>query len=143
MDIEALKSDWAIWLAIVSLIVALVMLIPHLLKRTSRSKLKVVLASLKQVRKDHRKSLRALEKAEKRVRKLMARAERVKPRVMQEAKEAAEDGTALTRILKDKVMVAENHVRRVIHEEFPPVMQEQLRNKYLAQDEKDKRPVSF
>ena len=142
MDIEALKSDWAIWLALVSLIVALVMLIPHLLKRTSRSKLNVVLASLKQVRKDHRKSLRALGKAEKRVRKLMARAERVKPRVMQEAKDAAEDGTALTRILKDKVMVAENHVRRVIHEEFPPARHDRMREKYLAQDEQDKRPIS-
>lgn len=143
MDIESLKSDWAMWLALASLIVAIVMLTPQLIKRTSRSKLHVVLADLKQVRKERRNSIRTLEKAEKRVRKLTARADRVKPRVLQAAQEAVEDAQALAKIISDKIMIAENQVGLVIHEEFPPARQERMREKYLSQDGKDKRPISF
>lgn len=73
----------------------------------------------------------------------MGRAARVKPRVLQEAKEAVEDARAMTGILNDKLMVAENNVRRVILDEFPPVRHERMRDKYLPQDEKDTRPTSF
>ena len=76
MDLESLQPDWVIWLASVSLIIVLVILVKHLLKRTSRGKLNVVLAHLRQAGKDHRKSLRALAKAEKKLRRLMARAAR-------------------------------------------------------------------
>lgn len=143
MDLESLQPDWVIWLASVSLIIVLVILIAHLFKRTSRGKLNVVLAHLKQAGKDHRKSQRALAKAEKKLRRLMARAARVKPRVLQEAKETVEDARAMTGILNDKVMVAENNVRRVILDEFPPVRHQRMRDKYLPQDEKDTRPTSF
>jgi len=33
----------------------------------------------------------------------------------------------------DRVLVAATHVRRVIHDEFPPIRQEKLRNKYLSE----------
>lgn len=90
-----------------------------------------------------RKCTRTTGNAENKLRKLSASAERVKPRVLQEAKEAVEDGQALTRILSDKVMVAENNVRRVIHDEFPPAKHDRMREKYLPQDIKEKRPLSF
>ena len=82
---------------------------------TSRSKLKRVVADMKVARKDLRRLVRKVQRAEKKVRKLAARADRVKPRILQEAKEALEDAEALAKILHDKVMVTENHVRRVIH----------------------------
>lgn len=146
MNLEALRplqSDWAIWLALVMLLIALVSIIPQLLKMTSRSKLNRVFADVKTARKELKKSTRAAKKAEKRLEKLLARAGRVKPRVLQEAKEAVEDGKSLAKIMNDKVIVAETHVRRVIYDEFPPEKHERLRAKYLPQDLIDNRPFSF
>jgi hypothetical protein len=143
MNLESLQSDWALWAAIVALLLAFLAIIPKLLKRTSRSKLNRVFADVKAARKELRKSLRAAEKAEKKYERLLTRADRVKPRVLQEAKESAEDGKALAKILNDKVIVAETHVRRIIYDEFPPEKHEQMRAKYLPQDIIDNRPFSF
>jgi len=119
------------------------MITPRLLKMTSRSKLSRVFADVKAARKELRKSVRAAKKAGKKFEKLLARADRVKPRVLQEAKESVEDGRALAKILNDKVIVAETHVRRIIYDEFPPEKHERMRAKYLPQDVIDNRPFSF
>jgi uncharacterized protein YlxW (UPF0749 family) len=143
MTLESMQSDWAVWLALGAIVIAIVVLLPKLLKMTSRSKLKRVVADMKVARKDLRRLVRKVQRAEKKVRKLAARADRVKPRILQEAKEALEDAEALAKILHDKVMVTENHVRRVIHDEFPPAAHERMRKKHLPQDLEDKRPFSF
>lgn len=143
MNLESLQSDWAIWLALAILLIAAAMITPRLLKMTSRSKLSRVFADVKAARKELRKSVRAAKKAGKKFEKLLARADRVKPRVLQEAKESVEDGRALAKILNDKVIVAETHVRRIIYDEFPPEKHEQMRAKYLPQDVIDDRPFSF
>jgi hypothetical protein len=140
---ESLQSNWAIWLALVLLLMVALMITPELMRSTSRSKLSRVFAGVKEARKELRKSTRAAQKVEKKYRKLLARSERVKPRKLQEAKEAVEDGRALVKILNDKVIVAETHVRRIIYDEFPPEKHEQLREKYLPQDIIDERPFSF
>lgn len=143
MNIESLQSDWAIWLALASLVVAIVLIIPIVLKRTSRSKLNRVLSDLKETQKELRKTGRVSDKAEKKLQKMLANIERVKPRELQEAKDSVDDSKALTRILSDKLMVAQNHVRRVIHDEFPPAKHDQMRAKYLPQDVKEDRPFQF
>lgn len=143
IDLETLQSNWAIWLAMVALLVAVLASIPDLLKRTSRSKLNRVFADAKTARKEQRKADRAVRKAEKKYARLLGRVDRIKPRILQEAKDGAEDARALAKILSDKVLVAETHVRRIIYDEFPPAMHERLREKYLPQDIIDKRPFSF
>ncbi|MFQ5983731.1 MAG: hypothetical protein ACE5KS_10215, partial [Woeseiaceae bacterium] len=94
-------------------------------------------------RQDEAKALQGVEKAERTVKRLHDRAERAKPRHLQEAKKALDDATALAKIANDKVLIAENHVRRVIHEEYPPVKQERLRERYLPEQAPGKRPFSF
>lgn len=138
-----LQSDWAVWLALLAVLIALVAIAPRLLRRTSRFKLNRVVADMKQSRKEFRQVARAAAKAEKRAERLSKRAEHVKPRILQEAKDAVEDAKALQKILHDKVMVSENHVRRVIYDEFPPTEHERLRKKYLPRDIEDDRPFSF
>jgi hypothetical protein len=143
MNLESLQSDWALWAALVALLFAVLAIIPKLLQRTSRSKLNRVFADVKAARKELRKATRAAKKAEKKYDKLLVRADRVKPRVLQEAKEGVEDAKALAKILNDKVIVAETHVRRIIYDEFPPEKHEGMRAKYLPQDIIDNRPFSF
>ena len=143
MNTESLQSDWAIWLALASLVIGLALMIPILLKQTSRSKLNKVLSDLKDTQKELRKTARVAEKAEKKLQKMQANIDRVKPRELQEAKDAVDDSKALAKILSDKMMVAQNHVRRVIHDEFPPSKHDRMRAKYLPQDIKDERPFQF
>ena len=143
MNFQALQSNWAAWLGLVAVLVAIVAILPRLLARTSRSKLRRVLADLKKTRKELDKLSRATRRAERKVEKLAQRAHRVKPRVMQEAQDTLDDARALKKIFADKLMVAENHVRRVIHDEYPPSDHDRLRRKYLPKDIEEKRPFSF
>ncbi len=143
MNMESLQSDWALWVALAAIVIAVMLVIPILLKRTSRSKLRRALTDMREVQKALRKSIRTAQKAENKLQRLLAHPDRVKPRVLQEAKEAVEDGKTLTKIYQDKVLVAENHVRRVIHDEFPPAKHPRMREKYLPRDVKENRPFSF
>ena len=74
---------------------------------------------------------------------MASRAGSIRPSSLQEAREKLEDAGALLKIARDRLMVAENQVRRVIFEEFPPARQESLRARYLPQDVVDKRPFTF
>lgn len=143
MNLETLQSNWAAWLALGAVVVGIIAIAPKLIARSSRSKLNRVVADMKKARKELRKTNRKAARAARKLGKLETRADRVKPRVLQEAKNALDDAKALQKILGDKVLVTENHVRRVIHDEFPPSDHERLRSRYLPQDVRDKRPFSF
>jgi hypothetical protein len=85
----------------------------------------------------------ATVKAEVRLDSLQQAREKVRPSYLQEAKEALQDARALQKIADDRLLVAENHVRRIILEEFPPIKQHKLRLRYLPADARDPRPFSF
>jgi hypothetical protein len=61
---------------------------------------------------------------------------------LQEASEAVEDARALAKIAHDQLLVAENLLRNVIIEEFPPRRHESMRRRYLRSDEERGRPFS-
>jgi transposase len=143
MILEMLQTHWAAWMALALLLFAAGMITPQLLEKTSRSKLNRVLGNMKEARKELRKAHRGKDKAEKKFRKLLARGDRVKPRILEEAREAVDDGRSLAKIMSDKLMVAETHVRRIILDEYPPAEHDRLREKYLAPDLEDTRPFSF
>ena len=65
------------------------------------------------------------------------------PMLVQEARDALQDARALQKIADDRLLVAENQVRRIIVEEFPPIKQLRLRRRYLPADVRDPRPFSF
>ena len=71
------------------------------------------------------------------------KADKVKPRVLQEARNALDDARALQRIMNDRAQVTRNLVRRAIFEEFPPSRHEKLRARYLPEDVESGRPFSF
>lgn len=143
MDWHILKSNWA--LAVASIIGSIIVLIvmAQLIRRSAWGQLRETLRALDKARQDEVKTLKSVEKAERIARRLHDNADRAKPRHLQEAKDALQDARALAKIANDKILIAENHVRRVIHEEYPPVKQEVLRQKYLPEPARDKKPFSF
>jgi len=143
MDSEFLKSNWALLAAAgIGLIIVLIVL-SQLIRRSAWGQLRATRRVLAEARQGAARALQAVEKAERIAKRLQERAEHTKPRHVQEANGVLEDARMIAKIANDKVLIAENHVRRVIHEEYPPVQQERLRNKYLPEQATDKRPFSF
>lgn len=143
MDAELLRNNWALALAaVVGLVIALFLFV-RVLSASARGQLRRVRKELAADCANLRKATAVVAKAGKQVSKLQRHADKVKPRHLQESKEALEDAKALAKIAHDKVLVSENHVRRVILEEFPPSEHQRLRAKYLPAEPLDKRPFSF
>ncbi len=143
MNADFFNNNWALLLATVPAVIVIVSVIRQLAMQSAPGQLRSVLA-------DHNSAMKMLvvaraqrTKAERRAEKLAAKAEQTKPRVLQEARDSARDAQALEKIAADKVLVTANHVRRVIHEEFPPTRHAELRARYLPEDVQEERPFSF
>lgn len=134
MNMAALSSNWALILAVVPALIAIVLISRLLISRTASGQLRGVLEGYRDAQKELSDAQKSRRKTAARVEKLVSKAGKTVPRVLQETKGAAEDAKSLEKIAGDRVLVAANHVRRVIHEEFPPDQQQALRNKYLPQD---------
>lgn len=67
--------------------------------------------------------------------KMKQQADRVQPNKLREAEVMAEDRKTMLGHAKDKVMAAQNHVRNVVLNEYPPVYQESLLRKYLPEQQ--------
>jgi len=143
MNDAYLANNWALVIAVVVASLAAIIVVAALLRRSARGQLKRVRADLRKALARHRKATRVVEKCHRRLVKLDTNAEKVKPRLLQEAKDALDDARALEKIANDQVLIAGNHVRRVIHEEFPPSKQQKLRDRYLPDAEQDKGPFTF
>ena len=143
MDWNLFISNWALAVAGgIGVILALI-IIGQLITRTGWGQLRQNLHFLAKARKNEAKAMKAVEKAESIAKRLDENAEQTKPRLLQEAKDALQDARALAKIANDKLMVAENHVRLTILDEYPPDQQEALRKKYLPDPARDKKPLSL
>jgi hypothetical protein len=140
---EILVQHWALFGALGMLAVVGLQLILSGAARSSSGQLRRAVSDKQEQDRIARKARAVTAKAEARLDELLKRSDKVKPSALQECKEALQDARALQKIAEDKLLIAENHVRRVIHEEFPPVRQEKLRARYLPQVARDRRPFSF
>ena len=143
MNAEVLQTHWALLLASITGCALLLFAVAVLANNSARGQLRRKQKVLKQERGRLRKAEAVVEKAERQKARLMKLADRVKPRLLRESAEAVEDARALAKIAADRVLVAENHLRRVIVEEFPPTQHEQLRSRYLPDAPEKKRPFTF
>lgn len=143
MNEETLIGNWALWMAAVPVAFAAAAVALLLFKKSSRGQLRQVAARHRQALAALKTATRVVEKAKRRLAGLEARSVKVRPRVLQEARDALQDAGALQKIADDRVQVSANHLRRVIYEEFPPSAHERLRKRHLKQDVRDNRPFTF
>ena len=143
MDWDVLKNNWALIVAAIIGSIIIVIIVIQLIKRSAGGQLRQTLKTLAKARQDEGKAGKSVEKAERIVRRLHENADRAKPRHLQEAKDALQDARALAKIANDKILIAENHVRRVILEEFPPIKHDAMREKYLPNAARDQKPFTF
>lgn len=112
-------------------------------QRSASGQLQQALSGMQEQRQAAAKAADVTQKAEARLDKLNQSRDKLRPSLLQEARDALQDARALQKIADDRLLVAENQVRRIIVEEFPPIKQLRLRRRYLPADVRDPRPFSF
>jgi len=143
MNIDLLLQNWGLIVAGILVLIVATIVIAALIRRSAGGQLRRALTDLDVCRREQEAAHSIAEKSETRLAALQSRLDKVKPRVVEELKGLLSDKQALAKIADDQVLIAKNHVRRVIHDEFPPNQHDKMRARYLPDDVEDKRPFSF
>lgn len=143
MDFENAQQYWALLVAAAITGGVLVFIGVRLLQDSSRGRLAAEVGGLRKREKAARKAARAARKARRKLEKLNLRADKVKPRLVDEARGRLEDAEALQKIADDQVLVARNLVRKIILEEYPPRRHEALRRRLLPEAAAENKPFTM
>lgn len=131
MTIEFITRNWALVIAAVLGAGILLFVLYRLYRASVRGRLSSNVRALKSRCVAATRAQRRLDKASTRLEKLRSKVQSVPPRLVEEAAEALKDARSLCKITADQVLIARNHVRIVILEEFSPKRQDGLRSKFL------------
>ena len=143
MTLSFLEQHWALVSASIVATAVLIFASWRVWQDSPRGRLGAARRRLRGKRTEARKQLKALQKLSSRLDGLEAKAGSVQPRRLREAAEAVQDAEALLKIAGDQVLIAENHVRKIIVEEFPPKRHDRMRSRYLPGEGEDGKPFSF
>jgi len=143
MTLEYLSKYWALVAASVLGTAVLLFVVFRAYQDSARGRLQATVKQLRSREQDARAARRAVDKAVAGLDRLRAKADSAKPRHVQEASEALEDARALQKIADDQVLIARNHVRKLILEEYAPKRHEAMRTRYLGQDPADQKPFTM
>jgi len=133
MTIEYLMQNWALVVASILGTAVLFFVLFRVFQDSARGRLQANVRQSRNRERAAQTAARAVEKATARLERLRAKADVVKPRRAEEAKEALGEARELQKIIDGQVLVARNNVRTLILEEYPPKRHEAMRNKYLAE----------
>ena len=133
MTIEYLMQNWALVVASILGTAVLFFVLFRVFQDSARGRLQANVRQSRNRERAAQTAARAVEKATARLERLRAKADVVKHRRAEEAKEALGEARELQKIIDGQVLVARNNVRTLILEEYPPKRHEAMRNKYLAE----------
>ncbi len=143
MTAEIIIRNWALVAASVLGTAVLLFVLFRLYRQSGRGRLRATVRELRSQEQAAMKARVAVDKAAGRLDRLRARAASTKPRLVQEAEGLLHDARALQKIANDQVLIARNHVRKIILEEYPPRRHEALRRRLLPADEAQGGPFSI
>lgn len=143
MTLEFAMKNWALVAASVLGTAVMLFVIFRVFQDSARGRLLATVRQLADREQQARAARSAVDKAVAAVDRLRRNVDSVKPRRLQEASETLEDARALSKIADDQVLIARNHVRKIILEEYPPQRHEAMRGKYLRQDEANQKPFTM
>jgi len=143
MKFDFLQQHWALLIA--SIVGTAVLLFAgwRAWLDSPRGRLRTARRRLRDKRVAALRQRKALQRLSSTLDRLERRADSVTPRRLREAAEAVRDAEALLKIAGDQVLVAENHVRKIIVDEFPPRHHERMRSRYLPGDRQEGKPFTF
>ncbi len=133
MTLEYAIKNWALLIAAILGAAVLLFVLYRIYQDSAVGRLHSAARLLARRAREARGASKVVERAVARGARLRARAGAVKPRHCRDASEALEDAQALLKIADDQVLIAQNGVRELIIEEFPPNKQPRMRSKYLPE----------
>lgn len=143
MTLEFATRHWALLSASVLGLAVVMFIVWRIWLDSVGGQLRGALQRLRKAEHDVTRQQRAVRRSAATLARLQADAESVKPSRLQEVAGTMQDAEALLKIATDQVLIAQNHVRRIIVEEYPPKKHEKLRSKYLGQVDDKGLPFSF
>lgn len=143
MDARWFHDNWALAAALAVVLSIAGLALFNAVRFSGRGQLRQACRVLREKRKTLSRAMAAATAAERRCERLQQRVEKVKPRSLEDAHGDAADARALAKIAHDQALIAENHVRRIIVEEFPPARQARLRARYGVAEKPEKKPFTF
>ena len=143
MTTDLLQQHWALLIAGSLGAAVLLFALWRAWLDSPRGRLQQARHRLRDAGRESRRQRKRLAQLSERLQGLQRKAESVKPIRLQETAEAVQDAEALLKIASDQVLIAENHVRKIIVEEFPPKDHERMRSKYLPGERRHGKPFTF
>lgn len=143
MTIDFLARNWALVIASVLATAVLLFIVFRVLQDSPRGRLRATVRQLRRREAAASKACRAVDKAAAKLDRLQANSAAEKPRHVQEATGSLQDARALQKITHDQVLVARNHVRKLILEEYPPKRHEAMRDRFLGHENPDTTPFKL
>lgn len=143
MTLDFLQQHWALFIAGSLATAVLLFAAWRAWLDSRRGRLAVARKRLRARIREARKIRRAGGRATVRLDRLVSKSDSVRPSRLEEATDAVRDAQALLKIANDQVLIAENHVRKIIVEEFPPKDHERMRSRYLPGEQEDGKPFTF
>ncbi len=143
MNRDWLVQHWALIAAMATAAAALLAVAVSLWSRSRAARLKRALRQRRRRERALEKAARSARRLGRSLRRLEEKAEKIAPKRLSEARGQAEDARRLCEIAADQLLVAENHLRKIIVEEFPPGRHEALRRRYRLSDVPRKAAFSF
>lgn len=143
MAVEFIRHNWAVLAASVLGLGILLFVAFRAFEDSARGRLMRLVRAYDQKVLAAQKAQKVSSTAVARLQKMHARRDSAIPKHIQKAAEALEDARALLKIADDQVLIAANHVRKTILEEFPPRQHERLRARYLPEKEPSEKPFTF
>ena len=143
MNFGNFQQHWALWLAVAPLAIVVTSVIAWAWRHSSLGRLRTAWSEHRKASNVAARAVRQCDSARVFLERLEGRAEKVKPRIIDEAKGRLADKELLAKRADDRAQVTANQLRKVIYEEFPPTRHETLRARYLPDDVADGRPFSF
>ena len=143
MDDTWIREHWALVGAAAAAGVAALIILVSLLRQSRWGRMRTLV-------RQHGRERRALATAEKQfvkarqnLERLEQKIERIAPRKLDEARGALTDARRLVEIRFGALQVAENRLRTVITEEYPPKHHDALRRRYGVAEHAENRPFTF
>ena len=98
-----------------------------------RGRLRAAVTYLTDRQRAARSADKVVDKAMTRLERLRAKADSVLPKQADAARDASVEAQELQKLINDQLLVAQNDVRVLIVEEYPPRRHEAMRQKYLGE----------
>ena len=141
--LDLLVENWALVAASVLVAGLTLQGLYVLAGRTPAARLRRARLRMQARRQDALRARRLADRARRRCERLEGRSQSIRPVKLAAARESQMDAESRLKIARDQVLVAENQLRRVIVEHYPPAKQDKLRARYRVGESASDKPFTF